>query len=143
MSVRVRYIVDDVDAAIAFYRDLLSFEVVMRPAPPFAILARGELSAPNPQGGGGQTLPGGRTPSPEGWNRFSLEVADLEADVERLRAAGAVLRSDIVRGVGVGGDTRPPREAPSPAARTAACVSRSARARRSPRARPGRRRRAR
>ena len=104
MSVRVRYIVDDVDAAIAFYRDLLSFEVVMRPAPPFAILARGELqlllSAPNPQGGGGQTLPGGRTPSPGGWNRFSLEVADLEADVERLRAAGAVLRSDIVRGVG-------------------------------------------
>jgi len=104
MSVRVRYIVDDVDAAIGFYGDLLGFEVVMHPAPTFAILARGVLrlllSAPNPQGGGGQTLPGGRTPSPGGWNRFSLEVADLEADVERLRAAGAVLRSDIVRGVG-------------------------------------------
>jgi catechol 2,3-dioxygenase-like lactoylglutathione lyase family enzyme len=104
MAVNVRYIVDDVDRAIDFYRDQLGFEVVMHPAPPFAILARGELrlllSAPNPQGGGGQTLPGGRTPEPGGWNRFSLEVADLAAEVERLRAAGVPLRSEIVRGVG-------------------------------------------
>ena len=104
MAVNVRYIVRDVDEAIAFYRDRLGFEVVMHPAPPFAILARGELrlllSAPNPGGGGGQTLPDGRMPAPGGWNRFSLEVADLAGEVARLRAAGVPLRSDIVRGRG-------------------------------------------
>ena len=103
-TVGVRYIVDDVDAAIAFYRDALAFEVVMRPAPPFAMLSRGELrlllSQPNPQGGGGQTLPDGRTPEPGGWNRFQIEVSDLDAEVERLRAAGATLRSEIIRGRG-------------------------------------------
>ena len=104
MAVNVRYIVRDVEEAIAFYRDRLGFEVVMHPAPPFAILARGELrlllSTPNPGGGGGQTLPDGRVPGPGGWNRFSLEVADLAGEVERLRAAGVPLRSDIVHGVG-------------------------------------------
>jgi len=104
MAVNVRYIVRDVDEAIAFYRDRLGFEVVTHPAPPFAILARGELrlllSAPNPGGGGGQKLPDGRVPQPGGWNRFSLEVADLAGEVERLRAAGVSLRSDIVHGVG-------------------------------------------
>src|ERR1700754_1448112 len=104
MPVNVRYIVNDVDEAIAFYGERLGFEVVMHPAPPFAIIARGDLrlllSAPNPQGGGGQTLPGGRTPEPGGWNRISLEVSDLEAEVARLRAAGVPLRSEIVHGVG-------------------------------------------
>jgi catechol 2,3-dioxygenase-like lactoylglutathione lyase family enzyme len=104
MPASVRYIVDDVDVAIGFYRDQLGFELVMHPAPPFAILALGDLnlllSAPNPQGGGGQTLPGGRTPAPGGWNRFTLDVADLEAEVERLRAAGVSMRSDIIHGVG-------------------------------------------
>ncbi|MFN8201669.1 MAG: VOC family protein [Solirubrobacteraceae bacterium] len=103
-TVSVRYIVDDVDEAIAFYTGQLGFEVVMHPAPPFAMLARGDLrlllSAPSGQGGGGQVLPGDRRPEPGGWNRFQLEVADLEAEVERLRAAGARLRSDIVRGIG-------------------------------------------
>ena len=70
----VRYIVDDVDAAIAFYRDLLGFAVEMHPAPSFAMLSRGDLrlllSAPSGQGGGGQVLPGGRRPEPGGWNRF-------------------------------------------------------------------------
>jgi catechol 2,3-dioxygenase-like lactoylglutathione lyase family enzyme len=104
MPVNVRYIVRDVDEAIGFYRDRLGFEVVMHPAPPFAVLARGDLrlllSAPNPRGGGGQTLAGGRVPEPGGWNRFSLVVDDLEAEVARLREAGVALRSDIVRGVG-------------------------------------------
>ncbi len=105
MPVNVRYIVDDVDTAIGFYRDQLGFELVMHPAPPFAILARGDLrlllSAPNPQGGGGQTLPGGLTPAPGGWNRIALDVDDLAGEVERLRAAGVVLRSGgIIEGVG-------------------------------------------
>jgi len=103
-TVSVRYIVDDVDEAIAFYTGQLGFEVVMHPAPPFAMLARGDLrlllSAPSGQGGGGQVLPGDRRPEPGGWNRFQLEVADLEVEVERLRAAGARLRSDIIRGIG-------------------------------------------
>jgi catechol 2,3-dioxygenase-like lactoylglutathione lyase family enzyme len=100
----VRYIVDDVDAAVGFYRDLLGFTLDMRPAPPFAMLSRDGLrlllSAPSSQGGGGQTLADGRTPEPGGWNRFQLEVADLAAEVERLRAAGVHLRSEIVYGVG-------------------------------------------
>jgi catechol 2,3-dioxygenase-like lactoylglutathione lyase family enzyme len=102
--VSVRYIVDDVDAAIAFYCDQLGFAVDMRPAPPFAMLSRGDLrlllSAPSGRGGGGMTLADGRTPQPGGWNRFQLEVEDLGAEVERLRAAGVALRSDIVEGVG-------------------------------------------
>jgi catechol 2,3-dioxygenase-like lactoylglutathione lyase family enzyme len=100
----VRYIVDDVDAAIAFYTEHLGFEVVMHPAPPFAMLSRGDLrlllSAPSGRGGGGQILPGGRRPEPGGWNRFQLEVADLPAEVDRLRAAGVPLRSDIIHGTG-------------------------------------------
>jgi catechol 2,3-dioxygenase-like lactoylglutathione lyase family enzyme len=103
VAVNVRYIVDDVDAAIAFYGDLLGFEVVMHPAPPFAILKRDDLrlllSAPSGQGGGGQTLSDGRTPEPGGWNRFQIEVEDLAAEVERLKAAGATFRSEIVEGV--------------------------------------------
>jgi catechol 2,3-dioxygenase-like lactoylglutathione lyase family enzyme len=100
----VRYIVRDVDEAIGFYRDRLGFEVVMHPAPPFAIIARDDLrlllSAPNPGGGGGQTLADGRVPEPGGWNRISLQVDDLAGEVERLRAASVPLRSDIVHGVG-------------------------------------------
>ena len=103
MPVNVRYIVDDVDAAIGFYGDMLGFDVVMHPAPPFAILARGDLrlllSAPSGQGGGGQTLSDGRTPEPGGWNRFQIEVDDLAAEVERLEAAGATFRSEIVHGM--------------------------------------------
>jgi catechol 2,3-dioxygenase-like lactoylglutathione lyase family enzyme len=102
----IRYIVDDLEPAVAFYRDLFGFEVVMQPAPTFAMLSRGDLrlllSVPSSQGGGGQVLAGGRRPEPGGWNRFQLEVSDLEAEVERLSAAGARFRSEIV--VGVGGD---------------------------------------
>lgn len=103
-TVRVRYIVHDVDSAIGFYRDRLGFNVQMHPAPTFAMLSRGNLhlllSAPSGQGGGGQILPGGRRPEPGGWNRVSLEVLDLSGEVERLRAAGVPFRSEIVHGVG-------------------------------------------
>ena len=103
-TVSVRYIVEDVDDAISFYRDTLGFAVQMHPAPTFAMLARGDLrlllSAPSGQGGGGQVLPDGRRPEPGGWNRFSLEVDDLPAEVERLHHEGVAMRSEIVRGVG-------------------------------------------
>jgi catechol 2,3-dioxygenase-like lactoylglutathione lyase family enzyme len=93
-----------VDEAIAFYTGQLGFTLVMHPAPPFAMLSRGDLrlvlSAPNPMGGGGQAMPDGTVPEPGGWNRFAIEVDDLETVVERLRAAGAHFRNDIVAGVG-------------------------------------------
>ena len=101
--VSVRYIVHDVDAAIAFYTDALGFEVAMHPAPAFAMLARGDLrlllSAPSGQGGGGQITAAGR-PEPGGWNRFQIEVDDLAGEVERLRAAAVAFRAEPVSGVG-------------------------------------------
>jgi len=103
-TVTVRYIVDDVDDAIAFYVDHLDFRVVMHPAPSFAMLDRGDLrlllSAPSGQGGGGQILPGDRRPEPGGWNRFQLLVDDLAGEVERLRQGGVTTRSEIVHGIG-------------------------------------------
>jgi catechol 2,3-dioxygenase-like lactoylglutathione lyase family enzyme len=103
-TVQVRYIVNDVDAAIAFYEQRLGFETVMHPAPAFAMLSRGDLrlvlSAPNPAAGGGQAMPDGTTQEPGGWNRFAIEVEDLAATVERLRNAGAHFRNEIVTGVG-------------------------------------------
>jgi catechol 2,3-dioxygenase-like lactoylglutathione lyase family enzyme len=103
-TVGVRYIVEDVDAAIAFYRDQLGFAEVMHPAPTFAMLSRGDLrlalSAPSGAGGGGQPMPDGRIPAPGGWNRFMLEVEDLEAMVAGLREAGVRFRNEIVTGVG-------------------------------------------
>jgi catechol 2,3-dioxygenase-like lactoylglutathione lyase family enzyme len=103
-TVSVRYIVDDVDVAIAFYCERLGFTEVMHPAPTFAMLSRGDLrlvlSAPGGGPGGGQAMPDGRVPQPGGWNRFSLEVADIEAMVAELRKHGAHFRNDIVTGVG-------------------------------------------
>jgi catechol 2,3-dioxygenase-like lactoylglutathione lyase family enzyme len=103
-TVQVRYIVHNVDAAIAFYCQQLGFQEVMHPAPAFAMLSRGDLrlvlSAPNPQGGGGQSMSDGTKPEPGGWNRFAIEVTDLGATVGRLRSAGAHFRSDIITGVG-------------------------------------------
>jgi catechol 2,3-dioxygenase-like lactoylglutathione lyase family enzyme len=103
-SVQVRYIVNDVDAAIAFYSRHLGFALVMHPAPPFAMLSRGELglalSAPNPSGGGGQAMPDGTLPAPGGWNRFAIEVEDIERTVATLKAAGVRFRNDVVTGVG-------------------------------------------
>jgi catechol 2,3-dioxygenase-like lactoylglutathione lyase family enzyme len=103
-TVSVRYFVDDVDAAIEFYCGLLGFQEVMRPAPPFAMLSRGDLrlllSAPGGGPGGGAAMPDGTLPAPGGWNRFQLEVSDLESLVEQLHAAGARFRNEIVTGVG-------------------------------------------
>jgi catechol 2,3-dioxygenase-like lactoylglutathione lyase family enzyme len=103
-TVQVRYIVNDVDAAIAFYCQNLGFTEVIHPAPAFAMLTRGDLrlvlSAPNPVGGGGQPMPDGRNQEPGGWNRFAIEVSDLKATVETLREAGARFRNDIVTGIG-------------------------------------------
>jgi catechol 2,3-dioxygenase-like lactoylglutathione lyase family enzyme len=103
-TVSVRYIVDDIDTAIAFYTRHLGFDEVMHPAPTFAMLSRGDLrlalSAPSGAGGGGQSLPDGTKPEPGGWNRFSLEVSDLAAAVDELRKADVHFRNDIVIGVG-------------------------------------------
>ena len=103
-TVQVRYIVHDVDAAIAFYTENLGFTLVMHPAPPFAMLTRGDLrlvlSAPNPSGGGGQAMPDGAVPQPGGWNRFAIEVPDLAAMVTTLRERQVHFRNDIVTGVG-------------------------------------------
>jgi catechol 2,3-dioxygenase-like lactoylglutathione lyase family enzyme len=103
-SVSVRYIVDDVTVAIAFYCGQLDFHEVMRPAPTFAMLDRGELrlvlSAPSGQGGGGQAMPDGTKPQPGGWNRFLIEVPDIAERVQVLKQQGVHFRNDIVVGVG-------------------------------------------
>jgi catechol 2,3-dioxygenase-like lactoylglutathione lyase family enzyme len=102
-TVSIRYIVDDVDAAIAFYEQL-GFRVEIYPAPAFAMLSRGDLrlllSVPGGGPGGGAATPDGRLPEPGGWNRFQLEVPDLETRIEQLRAQGATFRNELVSGVG-------------------------------------------
>jgi len=103
-TVSVRYIVDDVEDAISFYTDRLGFEVDVHPGPGFASLTRGDLrlllNAPSGPGGAAQAMPDGRRPAPGGWNRIQLEVEDLAAKVDALRAAGARFRNEIVSGRG-------------------------------------------
>ena len=100
VTVNVRYIVDDVEAAIAFYRDALGFSVELHPAPGFARLALGDLRLLlNAPGAGGAGVAGG-SPEPGGWNRFQLEVEDLPATLDRLRSAGVALRGELVHGMG-------------------------------------------
>jgi len=102
-SFSVRYIVDDVDVAVAFYRDVLGFEVTMQPAPGFAMLERGNLrlllNAPG-AGAAGATLSDGSVPEPGGWNRFQVSVDDLDASLRKLVEAGADTRGDVVEGRG-------------------------------------------
>src|SRR5712671_1506668 len=103
MPVSVRYIVNDVDAAIAFYTTTLGFKVDMHPAPGFARVSRGDLrlllNRPG-AGGAGQSTPGEQRPAPGGWNRIQIEVDDVAATVEKLKNAGNRFRNDIVVGNG-------------------------------------------
>lgn len=103
MAACFRYIVQDVDAAIAFYTGLLGFKLEMHPAPPFAEISRGDmhiyLTQPYPMGGGA-AMPSGEQQKPGGWNRIHLVVDDLDATVATLRSAGARFRNDTVQGVG-------------------------------------------
>lgn len=106
-TVSVRYIVNDVDAAIGFYCGRLGFREQMHPAPGFAMLTRGDLrlvlSAPAAgpgSAGGGAPMPDGSAQEPGGWNRFMLEVSDLDAMVETLRRDGVRFRNEVVTGVG-------------------------------------------
>jgi catechol 2,3-dioxygenase-like lactoylglutathione lyase family enzyme len=102
-AVRIRYIVTDVDAAIAFYTGRLGFQIDMHPGPGFAMLSRGNLqlllNRPG-AGGAGQAMSDGQLPAPGGWNRIQLEVDDLAATVAQLQSAGVRFRNAIVIGNG-------------------------------------------
>jgi catechol 2,3-dioxygenase-like lactoylglutathione lyase family enzyme len=100
--VSVRYIVTDVQAAVDFYTRHLEFTVRSSAAPAFADVVRGRLRLllSGPASSAGRPMPDGRMPEPGGWNRIHLIVADIAAEVERLRAAGLVFRNDIVTGPG-------------------------------------------
>jgi predicted enzyme related to lactoylglutathione lyase len=102
-KVNVRYIVNDVAAAIPFYTDMLNFKVEMHPAPGFANLSRGDLqlllNRPG-AGGAGQAMGDGQSPAPGGWNRIQIEVKDIEATVNKLKNSGGDFRNNIVTGNG-------------------------------------------
>jgi len=99
--ISVRYMVDDVEEAVAFYTKFLGFEVLTK-FPAFADVARGRLRLllSGPNSSAGRPMTDGAKPGPGGWNRIHLIVDDLEAEVARLRAAGAPFRNDIVEGPG-------------------------------------------
>ncbi len=101
-TVNVRYMVDDVDAAVAFYTTHLGFTLLTKTAPAFADVARGDLRLllSGRTSSAGRAMPDGRQPEPGGWNRIQLVVADIVAEVDRLRSAGLRFRNDIVRGPG-------------------------------------------
>ena len=98
----VRYMVDDVGAAIDFYTSRLDFTVGLNAAPAFAEVFRGRLRLllSGPTSSAGRPMPDGRTPAPGGWNRIHLIVDDIAAEVERLRSAGLTFRNDVVTGPG-------------------------------------------
>lgn len=100
--VSVRYMVDDVDAAIDFYTKHLGFALRMSAAPAFADVTRGRLRLllSGPRSSAGRPMPDGTVPSPGGWNRIHLIVSDIAAEVGRLRAAGLTFRNDIIKGPG-------------------------------------------
>jgi catechol 2,3-dioxygenase-like lactoylglutathione lyase family enzyme len=100
--INVRSMVDDVDASIAFYTNHLGFELLTSASPAFADVKRGNLRLllAGPKSSAGRPMPDGRVPGPGGWTRIHFIVDDIEADVARLRAAGATFRNDIVSGPG-------------------------------------------
>ena len=101
-TVNVRYMVDDVDAAIAFYTGHLGFSLLSNASPAFADVVRDDLRLllSGPKSSAGRPMPDGRQPGPGGWNRIEFVVDDIAAEVERLRAAGVRFRSYVVRGPG-------------------------------------------
>jgi catechol 2,3-dioxygenase-like lactoylglutathione lyase family enzyme len=101
-TVNVRYMVDDVDASIAFYTDHLGFDVLSSAAPAFADVKRGNLRLllSGPASSAGRPMSDGTRPEPGGWNRIHFIVDDIDAEVTRLRGAGATFRNDIVVGPG-------------------------------------------
>ncbi len=103
-TLMVRYIVNDVDAAVAFYTTHLGFHLEAQSGPFFAIVSRDNLqlvlSPPKGPGGGSQPMPDGRRPEPCGWNRIIVQTGSLEADADALTKAGARFRNDIVVGPG-------------------------------------------
>jgi catechol 2,3-dioxygenase-like lactoylglutathione lyase family enzyme len=100
--VNFRYLVDDVEAAIAFYTTHFGFEVLSNPAPAFADVVRGNLRLllSGPASSAARPMPDGRQPEPGGWNRIHLIVDDIDAEVERLRTAGVSFRNDVIKGPG-------------------------------------------
>jgi catechol 2,3-dioxygenase-like lactoylglutathione lyase family enzyme len=100
--VSVRYMVDEVDAAVDFYTTHFGFSLLSNAAPAFADVVRGNLRLllSGPTSSAGRPMPDGRQPRPGGWNRIHFVVDDIAAEVERLRAAGLRFRNDIVTGPG-------------------------------------------
>ncbi len=101
-TVNVRYMVDDVDEAIAFYTDLLGFELLTNASPAFADVRRGHLRLllAGPTSSAGRPMPDGTKPGPGGWNRIHFVVDDIDTEVARLRDVGARFRNDIIEGPG-------------------------------------------
>ena len=101
-TVNVRYMVDDVDEAIAFYTELLDFELLSNASPAFADVRRGNLRLllAGPSSSAGRPMPDGRKPEPGGWNRIHFLVDDIDAEVTRLRAEGGRFRNSVVEGPG-------------------------------------------
>jgi len=101
-TVNVRYMVDDVEAAVVWYTTHLGFSLLSNYAPAFADVRRGALRLllSGPKSSAGRPMPDGERPRPGGWNRIHLITDDLTAEVARLRAAGAEFRNDIVKGPG-------------------------------------------
>lgn len=98
-TISVRYIVDDVDKCVTFYTDALGFEIIMHTPKAFAMLSKGNLhlllNKPG-AGGAGQAMPDGIKPTPGGWNRFHMEVQDLDSVINELRGKNAKFRNDVV-----------------------------------------------
>ena len=102
-TIGIRYIVNDIAEAIDFYKEMLGFNVVMHPAPGFAMLEKEGLNLFLNQpgaGGAGQKMPDGEVPAPGGWNRIQVQVDDLAKEIEKLKGKKARFRNELVQGIG-------------------------------------------